>query len=514
MSSMKRPLIMLCATAAAAGIPASAHAGGIYIPGYGPQAQARAGAFLVKADDVSALAHNPAGLAGTRGTMTQLGSNFVRMSLRYQRAGEYQPTGADEEPDYVGQPFAEVRDQSNPALGFAGFQAVPVVGIASDLGRPDSPLRVAAGVIAPLGFPERNFTPDYEFEADGVAPPPQRYDIMREEALFVGPSVAAAYRFGDDLDVGARITWGIAHIAATSYVWGVRNYEEYIGRDGYVEVDTWDYFVPTFGAGARYRPSPSWELAAAYSGAARADTRGEAVAILGSDLEFAGEPDFIAPRLEDPICAPDGRIDALKACVTFKLPQVAGGGARYIWRDGGLERADIEMNVAWENWSSSTASDYVLIVDGQSGLSGLPLQEQRMRLNFKDVWSFRLGGSYALPVAENRLIASAGAAYDTAAAPEDFTRLLVDGAARATLGLGLSYLTPRMRLDFAGGAVLQPDRTVEACETSQAEPECDGDHPDPIQPLRSRNNQFQNPINGGDYSSGYMLFSLGVTTWF
>ena len=511
---MIRPLVGFGALAAAAGLAQPAHAGGIFLPGYGPQGQARAGAFLVKASDTSAMAYNPAGLAGTRGTMAQLGSNFVRMSLSFQRAGEYQATGEETEPDYVGQPFPEVSDQSSPALGFAGFQAVPVIGVASDLGSPDSGLVVAAGVITPHGYPEREFTPDYEFEADGVAPPPQRYDVMRQNAVKVGPSVAAAYRVNEDLDVGARFTWGVAHIEATSYLWGLRNYEEHVARDGYFDVQATDYFVPNFGLGLRYRPTSFLEVGASYASAAKANARGEGVAVLGSELGFGGQQDYIAPELDDPNCAPGGRVDALKTCVGFKLPQQAGGGARLIWRDGERERADLEMNVFWENWSSGTASDYELIVDGKSGLSDLPLLEQRLRHNFRDVWSFRLGGSYAFALADRELVASAGAAYDTAAAPNDYTRLDVDGAARTTLGAGLAYLTPRMRVDLGAGAVLQPDRTVETCETSAAQPTCDGEHPDPIQPLRHRNNQWQNPFNGGDYSSGYALFSLGLTTWF
>jgi long-subunit fatty acid transport protein len=515
MSSTLRPLAGIGALLALALVAGPAHAGGIFLPGYGPQGQARAGAFIVKSSDVSAMAYNPAGLASTRGTMTQLGSNFVRMSLRFQRDGVYGPTGADEEPDYVGQPFPEVSDQSNPAIGFAGFQAIPLIGVATDLGRPELPLRVAAGIITPYGYPERRFTPDYEFEAEGVAPPPQRYDVMEQNAVKAGPTVAAAYTLADVLDLGARLTWGIAHIEATSYVWGVRNYEEHIGRDGYFQVSAWDYFVPNVGLGLRYRPTSSIEVAASYASAAHARTKGEGIAVLGSDLEVVpGQPDFIAPETDDWTCAPDGRLDALKTCVNFSLPQQAGGGARWIWRQAGEERADVEMNVVWENWSAGTASEYELIVDGKSGITGLPMREQVLRHNFQDVWSFRLGGSYAIPVAERRLIASAGAAYDTAAAPNDFQRLDVDGAARTTLGAGLAYLTPRLRVDFGAGAVLSPDRTVETCETSAAQPTCDGEHPDPIQPLRSRSSQFQNPINGGEYSSSYLLFSLGMTAWF
>lgn len=522
MTKTTRTIAAVSAAAGALFAAGAAHAGALYVPGYGPQAQGRAGAFLVKADDVSALAHNPAGLARAEGNMAQLGANFLRLSLSFQRAGHYPE--AEGEP-YEGEPYPEISDQSRPTFGFGGFQAVPVIGFVSDLGDPDLGLRIAGGLITPKGYPERRFAPDYEFEAEGVAPPPQRYDVMEQTALKAGPSIAAGYQVTDDLDVGARFTWGIARLEATSYVWGVNNYDEYISRDGVFEVDAWDYFVPNFGVGARYRPAAGWELGASYQSPAQADARGEGAAFLGEELGLPGQRDEIVPAHDNPLCAAGGEVDALKTCVDFKLPQVFGVGARRVWRDERGERADIELNVKWENWSSGTASDYELAVDGRSDLTGIRLQEQRLRHNFRDTYSFRLGGSYAFRAGRERdVIASAGAAYDTAAAPTQYNRLDIDGNARATLGVGLAYATSRMRLDFAGGAVLQPDRTVESCVTSAAAPSCDGsasprtpverEQPDPIQPLRDRDNQAQSPFNGGDYSSSYAMFSVGVTTWF
>ena len=67
-----------------------ANAGGIFVPGTAPQAQARAGAFVAKADDPSALFHNPAGFSKGTGTVIQIGANFL----------DYEP-GDDEQYDVV-----------------------------------------------------------------------------------------------------------------------------------------------------------------------------------------------------------------------------------------------------------------------------------------------------------------------------------------------------------------------------------------------------------------------------
>src|SRR5688572_18892853 len=78
--------------AVAVAVAGPAHAGGLIVPGYGSQGQPRAGAFVAKADDPSALYYNPAGFARQRGTSVQIGLNFIDFSQRFRRAGAYEPT--------------------------------------------------------------------------------------------------------------------------------------------------------------------------------------------------------------------------------------------------------------------------------------------------------------------------------------------------------------------------------------------------------------------------------------
>ena len=84
---MKRLVFCVAAILAA---PVAASAGGLFVPGYGSQAQPRAGAFVAKADDASALYYNPAGLAWQKGTSLHLGMNFIDFDQTYQRAGVYE----------------------------------------------------------------------------------------------------------------------------------------------------------------------------------------------------------------------------------------------------------------------------------------------------------------------------------------------------------------------------------------------------------------------------------------
>lgn len=512
--------IIVCASLIA--LPGVASAGGLFVPGTGPQAQGRAGAFVAKADDPSALFHNPAGFAKMDGWVIQVGVNFVDYDLTFTRDGVYESPAGENLP-YAGQPYAPISDESKPQIGIGPFQAVPLISVSGDVGVKN--LRVGFGVYAPQAFPNRRFAPDYEFQDPNVPPPPQRYDIMEQKASTVLPSVAVAYRIMDNLDVGVRGSWGFGEVSAKSYVWGIRNYEEWVERDGLFEVDVGDNFIPAFGVGALFRVTDNLEIGAAYSSTVTFDGKGNGSSEIGNDLGVGGDPEFIEPENEFPQCEAGG-VDQnnLKACVTLKLPQTASIGARWILRGPDRrEKGDVELDVKWENWKN--ASDVRVVVDGKSGLTGLPLNETFLRHGFKDVISVRLGGSYNVPVAGKDLGLRGGVAYDTAAAPDSWQRVDLDGASRVTVGAGVSYWLNNLRLDIGGGYVIEPTREVPSCNPviNQTDnlpgcppgdgdaPQVDREAPDPSQPLTGPNNQVENPFNGGTYESSYLLFTVGVT---
>jgi long-subunit fatty acid transport protein len=514
-------------TAAAAGFLAlaaatGAHAGGLFVPGYGSQAQPRAGAFVAKADDPSALYYNPAGLAKQKGTSLHLGMNFIAFNQDFQRTGSYEaPEGQAEPAPWTGDPYPAVRNESTPAVGFGRFQGIPLFGLATDLGGA-SPLVFGIGLIADHGYPERKISGDYQFEDPDRPPPPQRYDIVEQDVSAAFPSLAVAYRVVPEVDVGVRVSWGFAGSKARQVLWGIRNYPEDVHRDGQFFVKVHDNFIPAAGVGLLYRPADSLEIGASYHTPKSLNFKGEGQSALGNELGLGPDAqDFIMPVNDDDVlCESGGTLTALKACVNLKLPQTASLGGRYIVRDSaGEERGDVELDVEWEDWSE--ASDVGVIVDGKSGLTGLRLQPAVVRHGFRDTFSFRLGGSYGFDVGDDRLEARAGAAYDTAAAPLSWTRLDVDGMARTTLGGGLAYALGSIRLEVGAGVVVEQDRTVAECNTSLDQlgcsspdaqtPQAERESPDPVQPLTGANNQVESPFNAGTYSQSYVLLSAGAT---
>jgi long-subunit fatty acid transport protein len=197
----------------------------------------------------------------------------------------------------------------------------------------------------------------------------------------------------------------------------------------------------------------------------------------------------------------------LNVCVDFVIPMHATAGGRYIFRDAkDNEKADLELDVKWENWSN--ASNINVTVDGRSFDTGLRLQPSTVKHGFKDVWDVRLGGSYHLSdVFELR----GGVAYDTAAAPNSWTRLDLDGMDRATFAVGAAYDFKTVKADIGLAYVFEPSRTVTPVNVG-ANPSVDSRvQPDPVQPLFAADQQDYDPINNGKYSGGYLVLMFGLT---
>ena len=94
---------------AAAAQPALA--GGYYTGVRGARASGRAGAFTASADDLSAVALNPAGLTRVNGTLVQVGNRFSYNAYEFTRAPTLDWGNLDNRvPPYV--EFAPARSQT------------------------------------------------------------------------------------------------------------------------------------------------------------------------------------------------------------------------------------------------------------------------------------------------------------------------------------------------------------------------------------------------------------------
>jgi long-subunit fatty acid transport protein len=549
------------------GVPQLAAAGGLLLPGAGAISTSRAGAAVASADDGEALVVNPAGIAKSKGNVITLSAAIINYAMEFQRRGTYDAVGGEAYP-YEGQPYALVKnDDPDIAFGIGSFQPVPVVAFLTDLGGRIPGLHLGIGVYTPNAYPFRDLCTqqasgcerhDFEdFNTDfNVAPPPTRYDVMQQSAETFLPSLAVAYRIIPDLDVGLRLSVGRATLKSTNGLWASLgpNYNEDVNQDGLLRLEATDGFVPGFGLGIAYRPTPNLELGANYNSELDIHGKGKAESALGptASMPLPGLMAAIIPVAdEDARCAPGGTQDALKACIDLALPMSLQIGARYKFLDAaGKQKGDVEVDLGWEHWGKSCSdealfngectspSDFRVTVDGAAAVI-LPtgpapvsqLYDAAIRHGFKDTYSFRVGGSYQLPIGakrddgeSNQLILRGGLGFDTAAAKTGWLRADMDGAARTTLTVGASYRARRFEVSLGGGAILEGSPSnpnsgggAEPCNPSQDMPSCGGSDrqgPDPIRPTSPSADQVESPVNQGDYKAHYTLLMLGVTTWF
>jgi len=535
-------------------------AGGLYLPGSGATSTSRAGAAVASADDGEALSINPAGLAKTEGLTITISTAFIRYFMEFTRRGTYDaPT--DFSPPYAGQPYPTITNDPDLALGVAKFQPIPVIAVVTDLGGRVPNLRLAAGLYAPTGYPFRDMTNGYQFprgddpNADlTTPPPPSRYDVLTAESRLLLPSIAASYRILPQLDVGARFTAGNLASKSQIAVWGSpNNLDESIRQDTLFTADIKDSFIPAFGLGVTFRPAPAIELAAAYASPFVIKAKGTGVSVKAPGVDPSR---VVGPVPDDmAVCETGGTFEAQRACINLELPQTATVGARYKFLDrNGELRGDIEANVAWENWGKrcevgsdgqfvdpecTSPGQYRIVIDSglyTNGEFAQPLAKNYNNFGFQDTYSFRLGGSYHLPVgpaaAKSKVILRAGAAYDTSAAKTGWLRAYMDGADRVTTTLGGAYRTRSWEVNLGAGYVYEgtsmnpgasPDGSdcnptsagvIGCAGTGQNRPLDERQGPDPTSPLVEPNFQAENPYNQGTFESSYVMFMLGFSTWF
>ncbi|HEX5063084.1 MAG TPA: outer membrane protein transport protein [Kofleriaceae bacterium] len=531
-------------------VSGSAFAGGLILPGSGAVSTSRAGTGVASTEGGEAISLNPAGMAKSKGTTITVGAAIINYAMSFQRNGTYDTyTDPNLDPTpYEGQDYPIVENNPKPPLGIGPYQPIPVIAVTTDLGGRVPGLTVGAGLYAPNAYPFRNmnnvngqpfFVPKsnggYSFPTNlDAPPPPTRYDIIEQEAAIILPSVAASYRIMPDLDVGARFSIGWSEVKSTVAVWGEpANYNEYIKKDGLFTLDAKDSFVTAWALGAAYRPAPTIELGAQYTGQIDMRAEGEAVNENGPQVTLNMQPIMVLPSIGSR-CNAGGTPEKLKGCVEFAVPMTATVGGRYKFLgEGGKLNGDLELNVNWQHWGAERTQDYRVVVDAQVTTASMPdngidLKDNIVRHGLKDTYGVLLGGSWNFPAGNNTVTARGGVGYETGAAKKGWERADFDGAARAIFTVGGSYKLPRVSIDLGFGYIYEGTRTdsrtcnpvltappYEGCgPNGEQQPIEDRQGPGPINPIVNADQQLENPVNEGTYKSHYLLFMLGMSTWF
>jgi long-chain fatty acid transport protein len=454
----------------------------------GARAAGRAGAFTAKADDLSAVTFNPAGLSDLDGTLLHAGNRFSYNAYAFTRA----PTldwgnVAGGVPPYVR--FATVENQKPWQL------LEPLAGVASNLGLQDWAFALAA--YAPAGVARQ------QFPAQGG----QRYMMVEREAIILHYNASVAWQHKSVFGVGASLQW--IHVPRLTYslvIDGVQFPGEVnpvsSELDMLATVSGSDPFTLNAIVGAWYRPVPFLELGVS----------GQVIpAEIKTQSTLSVEP--LSPEIEERVELRREGQPADDVSLLLPLAQSARVGVRYRHLENEREVFDVELDLAYEFWSGVER----FVVDGDGLQANLLAQRLDVGLievekHWRDTLSVHLGGDYAL--VPERLTLRGGVFYETAVADRRYAN--IDFVSGRELGgaVGASVFAFGVEVALAYEYRYQPALTVSEGEARvfQEAPgsQCQAPFTDPDNCHEQYPGRPSPAVNAGTYTAYSHVASLDV----
>jgi long-subunit fatty acid transport protein len=468
----------------------SAFAGGFYVGVKGARATGRGGAFTARADDLSAAALNPAGLARGDGWLLHVGNRFSYNAHIFERADTLDYTQNNTMPPVVS--FAPVRNQTPWQL------LDPIVGVAADFGLED--LRFAWVSYAPSGVSRQ------EFPIDGG----QRYMMVKMEAMLIHHTANFAYSFSDDFALGASLQWITVPQIDYELVIDGNQFGGVVNPvrsdlDMLATVSGADMFTPNAVLGAWYRASPAIEL-------------GLSGQVIPADIETDStlSIDPLSPEITDDITLRRGTQLADDVKLRIPLPVSARAGVRYISVGAdGSESFDVELDLGYQVWSR--AQRFSLIGNGlEAELFGrrVPVDRIGVEKHWEDNISVHLGSD--INVAPEAFTVRGGVFFETAVAPPEYANVdaLVGQQMGGALGASLYFGDLEIALahefrQFSEYSVSEADGEVYQQVPGSS---CPAPYTDPAfcHPVQVAGQQPAPTVNGGTYRAYVHATSLDV----
>jgi long-chain fatty acid transport protein len=461
----------------------SAMANGYFIGHQGARSAGRAGASVVRADDLSAMELNPAGLARLDGTMIYLGNRLSYSDEYFRRA----PTLDWSEQDNGVAPYVEFEGVSNEN----SWQLLdPILGAASDFGLDD--WGFALGVYAPAGIANQRFPEDGG----------QRYMLLTRDVQILYFTASAAWKYNDLFGVGLSVQWvDIPRlefeliIDANTFVGKVNPVSSEL--DMRAKITGADHFGFTSVVGAWFRPSPCFELALS----------GQVIPVR-IESESTLEVTPVSPEItEEVVLKRDGEL-ADDVTMSMPLPVTARLGGRYIYHREGVEAFDIELDIVYQSWS--IVERYEMDGNGLIGeLLGQRLDVDRLVLEkqWRDTISVQLGGDVVLM--PEHLTIRAGAFYESPAAKPGYAYVDFYTGHQFGGSAGLSVRLYGLELAVSYTYVYQLPMTVTQRESRvyQQVPgsQCKAPYTDTMTCNEHYLGKPSAPINAGTYRAQYHL---------
>ncbi len=415
--------------------------GGYYQGALGPRAAGRGGAFVARADDVTAVSINPAGLADLDESTIQIGNQFSYNSYDYTRAPtiDYGQSPTPTQPTT----FAKVHN------GTPWQAALPFIGGSSRLGLRDWAFALAA--FAPPGISRE------QFPQDGG----QRYMMVNRQAIILDVAASAAWKYHDLFGVGVTLEWITVPRLDYSLVINanpapgaanpVSSTEDILAQTSGSDWATFNAIV-----GAWLRPTPSLEFGLAGQILPASIVTHSTLDLTG--LAFNADGTKVLPSITTARNggAPDSARDVT---VKLPLPLMVRAGGRYRHQTGGRELFDLELDVEYETWSRANA--FTVDSNGLVATAGsqhVPIGTITVPKQWNDVFSVKLGGDFNL--VPERWTLRAGVYYETAASPAAYSNVDFPAGAQLGAALGASLLLGRAEVALTYQLRYQPSVTV------------------------------------------------------
>ncbi len=456
--------------------PSAARAGGFEVADHGAQAMGRGTAFVAKADDPSAIHHNPAGLARQRGTRLFATGNLLFHSYEFRRSGAFPDDPNDPATPWGGRPYPVV---SNSGGGFVS----PFLALATDFGVFDR-LTVAAGVYGPSAIGNRTFPLGVE-----AAPASSRYDYVQSRSTIIYPTLSAGYRLTKWLDVGIS-----GHLAIAKFDQTQVSYAD-LGECKNTEYQPCD---------TRSTLVASATSAAATFGAMLRPNENVGVGLSVRTPVGFNAQGTLSP--EPPRLAQNLQLEPGAASLYLDLPLVVRAGARYVSMDQDFEVYDLEADVVYEAWGTAQREGPIVVVPSLGSFTNI---QSTIVHHYKDTFSIRGGGAYNVDAFDGVLSLRAGGWFDTPATDHAFTRLDFDTLAKIAGTLGVGYRSGAFGVDFAYAAIASIPRVV-GVGAGQIRPLNGAKNGQPL----DANDQVFPAVNEGAYRGFTHVVSVAATVTF
>jgi long-chain fatty acid transport protein len=485
---------LLAAAALLTGLTAGAvpaFAGGPEVGDQGTVAMGRGGAFAVRADDLSALYYNPAGLARLRGTRFYYSHRVTYGEAEYRRARTLDWSEATHGVPRLVQ-FDPVRNEEPP------FPLGPMAVLASDFGTDE--WTFAAGIYAPPAIGRLKYP-------DGG---PQRYMLIEQDVMMVYYNLAAAWQPRQNFGVGLALAWvDVPKLAFEMVVDGnvapKQVNPEKSRFDIRTRVEGQDRVGFTGVAGLWYEPLKGLQLALA----------GQLLPIrVDSRSKLYLEPETL--QVDEEIAITKDGVPNNDVTFSFTLPVKLRAGLRYVYTRGEQELWDVELDVHYDFWSMMDS--FVMDAGITTELMGQALTIDKVVIpkNFRDTVSVRLGGDVA--VVPGWLSLRAGFFYESPAVRDGYVFLDSLSFHRFGPSGGLTLHLPHVDLSLAYTWLAQNVLVVteEESRIYQQMPgsPCEAPYTDPALCSEHYLGQPAAAANAGTYIANYHLFNASLAVNF